>query len=386
MSAKSPRARRSRMCRSVSSYGARRGVDADRVEPELRRPSRLAAPSRFTCEDQCAAREGDPDPRGRRPRGARATRTRPIPEPGDGEVLVRAARGVAEPSRRLDPQGPARRCRSRASSAPTAQGRRGARDGVTASSRERVVINPGVEAGRRITSIGEHTRRHARRADRRAARLTSTRSPTASAFEEAAAFPLVFETAYRMLVTRARLQTDEWVLVWGIGSGVATAALAIAKALGARVDRHLVERREARAGARARRRRRRRTTRRRRGRRRQGGDRRQAPTSSSSTSARRRGSARSTSPRREGRIVVCGATSGPNPPAALHRIWWKQLTILGSTMGTRADFEGAYDLVACGQRAAGRRPRLPARGRRGRARAAGGAASSSARSCCGFPG
>ena len=49
-----------------------------------------------------------------------------------------------------------------------------------------------------------------------------------------------------------------------------------------------------------------------------------------------------------GRIVVCGATAGPNPPAALHRLWWKQLDILGSTMGTRADFEGAYDLVAAG--------------------------------------
>ena len=47
---------------------------------------------------------------------------------------------------------------------------------------------------------------------------------------------------------------------------------------------------------------------------------------------------------REGRIAVCGATSGPNPPAALHRVWWKQLTILGSTMGTKADFEGAYAL------------------------------------------
>ena len=49
-----------------------------------------------------------------------------------------------------------------------------------------------------------------------------------------------------------------------------------------------------------------------------------------------------------GRVVVCGATSGPNPPAALHRVWWKQIDILGSTMGTRADFEGAYDLVAAG--------------------------------------
>jgi NADPH:quinone reductase-like Zn-dependent oxidoreductase len=50
-----------------------------------------------------------------------------------------------------------------------------------------------------------------------------------------------------------------------------------------------------------------------------------------------------------GRIAVCGATSGPNPPAALHRIWWKQLTIYGSTMGTKEDFEGAYELVASGR-------------------------------------
>jgi NADPH:quinone reductase-like Zn-dependent oxidoreductase len=53
--------------------------------------------------------------------------------------------------------------------------------------------------------------------------------------------------------------------------------------------------------------------------------------------------------RQDGRIVVCGATSGPNPPAALHRIWWKQLAIFGSTMGTREDFKGAYDLIAAGK-------------------------------------
>jgi NADPH:quinone reductase-like Zn-dependent oxidoreductase len=48
-------------------------------------------------------------------------------------------------------------------------------------------------------------------------------------------------------------------------------------------------------------------------------------------------------------VVVCGATSGPNPPAQLHRIWWKQLTVYGSTMGTKDDFEGAYELVAGGR-------------------------------------
>ena len=55
------------------------------------------------------------------------------------------------------------------------------------------------------------------------------------------------------------------------------------------------------------------------------------------------------SARTGGRIAVCGATTGPNPPAALHRIWWKQLTIYGSTMGTKADFEGAYELVKSGR-------------------------------------
>jgi NADPH:quinone reductase-like Zn-dependent oxidoreductase len=55
--------------------------------------------------------------------------------------------------------------------------------------------------------------------------------------------------------------------------------------------------------------------------------------------------------RPEGRICVCGATSGPNPPANLHRIWWKQLTIFGSTMGSRQDFEAIYELVKSGRAA-----------------------------------
>jgi zinc-binding alcohol dehydrogenase/oxidoreductase len=53
--------------------------------------------------------------------------------------------------------------------------------------------------------------------------------------------------------------------------------------------------------------------------------------------------------RSEGRVCVCGATTGPNPPANLHRIWWKQLTVFGSTMGSQADFEAAYDLVVSGR-------------------------------------
>ena len=46
---------------------------------------------------------------------------------------------------------------------------------------------------------------------------------------------------------------------------------------------------------------------------------------------------------------MCGATSGPNPPAALHRIWWRELSILGSSVGTAEDFQGVYDLIAAGK-------------------------------------
>jgi NADPH:quinone reductase-like Zn-dependent oxidoreductase len=51
----------------------------------------------------------------------------------------------------------------------------------------------------------------------------------------------------------------------------------------------------------------------------------------------------------EGRVVVCGATSGHSPPARLYRLWWKQLAVFGSTMGMPSDFEGAYELIRTGR-------------------------------------
>ena len=219
--------------------------------------------------------------------------------------------------------------------------------GIRLDTGERVVINPGIEHGERISVVGEHS-------DGTHAELVAVPEanvyplPDEISFETAAAFPLVFETAYRMLVTRAGLQEGEWVLLWGIGSGVSTAGLAIAKALGANTivtsgsDEKLVRALELGAdaavnhaaedvvarvkeltgtgvdvvvehvGA---------------------------DTWSRSLNAARVG----------GRIAVCGATSGPNPPAELHRIWWKQLTVLGSSMGTRADFEAAFELVKSGR-------------------------------------
>jgi NADPH:quinone reductase-like Zn-dependent oxidoreductase len=218
-------------------------------------------------------------------------------------------------------------------------------DGAGLVDGERVVINPGIEHGEKITVIGEHM-------DGTHAELIAVPRgnvypiPDGLSFEEAAAFPLVFETAYRMLVTRAGVREGDWVLLWGIGSGIATAANEIARALGARTivtsssdeklarveadakvnhaSEDVVEAvKEATGGA--------------------GADivveHVGEATWQRSLQAVRQG----------GRVTVCGATTGPNPPAALHRVWWKQLTIYGSTMGTKEDFEGAYELVASGR-------------------------------------
>jgi NADPH:quinone reductase-like Zn-dependent oxidoreductase len=50
-----------------------------------------------------------------------------------------------------------------------------------------------------------------------------------------------------------------------------------------------------------------------------------------------------------GTVVVSGATSGPNPPAQLNRIFWRQLSILGSTMGTRDELSQVVELCARGR-------------------------------------
>ncbi len=213
---------------------------------------------------------------------------------------------------------------------------------------ERVVINPALDHGDgTITVVGEH--RDGTHAERIAVQAEQVyRLPDELDFETAAAFPLVFETAYRMLVTKARVREGEWVLVWGIGSGVSTASLAIAKALGARVivtsgsDAKLERARDLGADAVL------------------NHDTADVPgTVKELTSGGAHvvvdhvGEAtwqRSLAAARvDGRICVCGATSGPNPPAQLHRIWWKQLTVYGSTMGSRSDFEAVFELVTSGR-------------------------------------
>jgi NADPH:quinone reductase-like Zn-dependent oxidoreductase len=213
---------------------------------------------------------------------------------------------------------------------------------------DRVVLNPGIPHDGRITVVGEHT-------DGTYCELKSIPAAQLYAlderltFEEAAAFPLTFETAYRMLVTKARLAGGESVLIWGIGGGVALAAFEICRAFGARTivtsssvekleraralgadaavnhaDEDVVQAvKDATAG--------------------KGADV-VVETVGEATWERSLAAAS-----QDGRVVVCGATSGHSPPARLYRLWWKQLVVYGSTMGMPSDFEGAYELVRTGR-------------------------------------
>ncbi len=273
----------------------------------------------------------------------------PDPEPGPGEVLIRMRAGALNHLDVWIRKGLPSVPKPRTLGADGAGVVEALGPGVSGfEPGQPVVINPGVEHGDLIHVIGESTQGvHAELASVPAANVYPLREGLS--FEEAAAFPLVFETAYRMLVTKAGLREGEWVLIWGIGGGVATAAFRIAQALGARTlvtsssEEKLAKARELGADATAN----------------------HATDDVPAAVAEATGGlgaevvvetvgeatwARSLQAARAGgRIAVCGATTGPNPPAALHRIWWKQLTVHGSTMGTRADFEGAYELVASGR-------------------------------------
>ena len=138
---------------------------------------------------------------------------------------------------------------------------------------QRVVINPGLEHGRSITVVGEHTDGTNARADR-AARDERLPARRRAVVRGGGRVPARLRDRVPHARTRAGLVDGEWVLVWGIGGGVATAALDDREGARRARARHLVERREARARSRARRRRRRQPRDRGRRRGREGGDRR----------------------------------------------------------------------------------------------------------------
>ncbi len=159
--------------------------------------------------------------------------------------------------------------------------------------------------------------------------------PAGLSFEEAACLPTAYLTAYRMLVTRSGLQGPGSVLVQGAGGGVATALLLLGKALGHTVfvtSRDEGKRAKAESlgadgvfepGARL-------------------------PVRVDAvmeTVGEATWSHSLKSLRPGGTLVVCGATSGPNPPADLNRVFFLQLSVVGSTMGTRDELAALLKLL-----------------------------------------
>jgi NADPH:quinone reductase-like Zn-dependent oxidoreductase len=149
--------------------------------------------------------------------------------------------------------------------------------------------------------------------------------PAALSFAEAACLPTAYLTAYRMLFEKAGAQPGATILVQGAGGGVATALILLGRAAGYRiwVTSRSEEKRDAAVKL--------------------GAD--QAFASGARLPERVDvvmetvgqatwgHSLRSLRP--GGRIVVSGATSGEVPPAELNRVFFTQLSVVGSTMGTR---------------------------------------------------
>jgi NADPH:quinone reductase-like Zn-dependent oxidoreductase len=160
--------------------------------------------------------------------------------------------------------------------------------------------------------------------------------PASLSFEEAACLPTAWLTAYRMLFTQGQLKPGDSVLVQGAGGGVATALISLAKAGGLRVfATSRDENKRARAlelGA-------------------------HEVLESNARLPRRVDAVMETvgkatwshsikSLRPGGTLVISGATSGNNPDQAeLTRIFFLQLRVVGSTMGTRQELAALMELL-----------------------------------------
>ncbi len=215
---------------------------------------------------------------------------------------------------------------------------------------DEVVLNPGISCGRcEFCLKGEHSMcvtfhllgEHVAGTFAElvvAPEINAYPKPAGLSWEEAAAFPLTFLTSWRMLVSKGKAKPGETLLIVGIGSGVGVAALAIAKVLGLNV---LVTSGSAEKLARAKAlgaevgidhtggsfsREVRRLT----------GKRGVDIVIDSVGKATWKESIASLA--KGGRLLTCGATTGPNPEEDIARIFWNQLTICGSTMGTHGEF------------------------------------------------
>jgi NADPH:quinone reductase-like Zn-dependent oxidoreductase len=199
---------------------------------------------------------------------------------------------------------------------------------------------------RRFGILGEHTDGTACELLHVDARNVHPR-PAGLSWEETAAFPLTFLTAWRMIVTRARLRAGETMLVVGAGAGVAAAAIAIGRHLGARVlatSRSGAKRQRAlELGAEA------------------------AFDSAGFSRPVREASGggadvvfehvgpatldeSTRSIRAGGRIVFCGSTTGVRAEVNMPRLFFLQADMLGSTMGNAGEFQGVLEAVNAGLR------------------------------------
>jgi NADPH:quinone reductase-like Zn-dependent oxidoreductase len=168
--------------------------------------------------------------------------------------------------------------------------------------------------------------------------------PHPLSYEEAAAVPLASLTAYRAIVSRAQVQAGETVLVTGISGGVSTFALLIAKKLGAHVlvtsGSNTKIARASDLGA-------------------DGGANYQTQDWGKEILALSGGKGPDVIIdsvggetfgkaieiiKPGGRIVTYGATTGPAKQIEIRRIFWKQIDVLGSTMGTPKEFEQMLEL------------------------------------------
>jgi len=173
--------------------------------------------------------------------------------------------------------------------------------------------------------------------------------PPGYTFAEAAAFPLVFVTLWRMLITNGKLQPGETVLIIGVGGGVASASLQVAKKLGARV---IVTSSSDEKLARAEK---------------LGADftinhRKQDFADAVHQLTQQRGvdmvvdcvggevwRKSLASLARGGRLVTCGATAGGQPDDDIAAIFSKHLKIYGSTLGSRGEFRQLVNFLTIAQ-------------------------------------
>jgi NADPH:quinone reductase-like Zn-dependent oxidoreductase len=173
--------------------------------------------------------------------------------------------------------------------------------------------------------------------------------PSDLGFQEAAAFALVSQTAYTMLIDRAKILSSDCVFIWGASSGLGSVAIQIAKSVGAvviaasssaenlgkasalgadftlnhKTNNISASVKEITGG--------------------QGVDVvfEHVGETTWNTSLKMLG--------KGGRIVTCGATTGARAEIDIRHLFYKQLSILGSTMGNKIAFENSFELVKSGK-------------------------------------